>query len=79
VTFDGDGLPGWFADAACLGHPEPELWFPEGQGSSPKPAQAVCAGCPVREPCGAYADAEGFTCGVWGGVSRSKVSVGRAA
>lgn len=62
-------LPAWFAEAACLDHPEPDLWFPEGVGSSPRAAIAVCDGCPVREACGAYAAAEGFTHGVFGGVN----------
>ncbi len=32
-------------------------------------ALEVCAGCPVREPCAAYAVATGQLWGVWGGLS----------
>lgn len=66
-------LPAWFSQAACLDHPEPDLWFPEGPGASPRAAQEVCAGCPVLEPCGAYAESEGFTYGVFGGRSMRQV------
>lgn len=72
-----DGLlPDWFADAACLGHPEPGLWFPEGRGASPQAAQAVCEGCATREPCAAYAASEGFDVG---GVRRGQHGRGEPA
>jgi WhiB family redox-sensing transcriptional regulator len=65
--------PAWFADARCLDHPEPDLWFPEGQGASSRAAQEVCDVCPVRDSCFAYAVACGFEVGVFGGVNMRQV------
>ncbi len=57
--------PDWHADAACRGM-GPALFYPEGRGSNAGPAKAVCATCPVVEPCRAAGEAE---TGVWGGTS----------
>lgn len=55
--------PPWHAEAACRGM-GPTIFFPEGRGSSPAAAKAVCDGCLAREPC---RDAGKGEAGVWGG------------
>ena len=45
--------PPWFADAACRDH-DPALWFPEERRPATA-AKAVCAACPVRDPCLSWA------------------------
>ena len=45
--------PLWHADALCREHPEIN-WFP-GKGEANRAARAVCARCPVREECLAFA------------------------
>lgn len=61
-------IPGWIARAACAGMPTP-VFFPEGKGSSARPALDVCERCPVRVECGQFALAEGFADGVFGGMT----------
>ncbi|MED7923575.1 WhiB family transcriptional regulator [Nonomuraea sp. LP-02] len=60
----------WTRRAACLDQ-DPELFFPismEGPSQSQvEEAKAVCRGCPVREPCLAYALSTRQAYGVWGG------------
>jgi len=46
----------------------PEVFFPVTEEAT-RPARAVCAGCPVREDCLAYALANRIHDGVWGGTS----------
>ena len=59
--------PEWQRAALCRGYPS-EMWFPAGHASSAE-AKAICARCPVREPCLEYALANGDASGVWGGTS----------
>ena len=72
----GDGS--WRRRAACHGLP-PEVFFPpeEGEGRStawtPEPAQAVCAACPVRLDCRAWALATRQKHGVWGGMTEEQL------
>lgn len=61
----------------CRLHPNPELWW-SGQPADVERATTICAPCPVREPCLAWAlgsDAKG-TCnapeGTWGGLSEQE-------
>jgi WhiB family transcriptional regulator, redox-sensing transcriptional regulator len=58
--------PGWFARAACRGL-DPRLFYPEVSETTTE-AKAVCAGCPVREPCQSFALANSERYGVWGGL-----------
>ena len=59
----------WRTDAACRGR-DPEEFHPEpGQSGAVQAAVAVCAACPVRNPCLAYALAAGEGRGVWGGLT----------
>ena len=57
----------WRGRAACRGA-DPDLFFPE-RGESADPARQICARCPVRQPCLAYALDTGITHGVWGGLA----------
>ncbi|MGH9177409.1 MAG: WhiB family transcriptional regulator [Acidimicrobiales bacterium] len=57
--------PAWHADALCKEYPGVS-WFPEGKGSSPGPAKAICARC-VAVEC-RRAGIEGDESGVWGGL-----------
>jgi WhiB family redox-sensing transcriptional regulator len=59
--------PPWYADAACRGMDQ-RLFFPP-RGETADEARAVCASCPVREPCRALAVDEQLD-GIWGGTSR---------
>ncbi len=59
--------PAWMADAVCA-QVDPELFYPE-KGGSTREATQVCAACPVRAECLAYALAHGERFGVWGGRS----------
>ena len=59
--------PEWMAAGLCR-QSDPALFFPEsGHGS--EDARAVCARCPVRAACLAYALAHRERYGVWGGLS----------
>lgn len=59
--------PRWHADAACRDH-STALFF-IGPGASSSAARAVCAVCPVRSPCLAYALGNQYLTGIWGGTS----------
>ena len=67
----------WRSRALCASV-DPERWFPE-KGGDPTPAQAICAVCPVREQCLAYALANNETFGVWGGVTaKGRMEIARS-
>lgn len=57
----------WQELGKCRGL-DPDLFFP-GRGEVTEDAKAVCAGCPVREPCLQYALDGGEQFGIWGGRS----------
>lgn len=60
----------WQDDALCA-EVGTDIFFPE-KGESNRQAKAVCAGCPVRPECLAYALEHSATVGrfgVWGGLS----------
>jgi len=57
----------WRDEAACA-TVDPGLFFPEHGGPSVK-AKRICRGCPVREPCLAFALRRGEEWGIWGGLS----------
>jgi WhiB family redox-sensing transcriptional regulator len=64
----------WLLRAACGGgHDDPETYFPRGQGyplaSREQEAKRVCARCPVREECLAYAIDNDLREGIWGGLT----------
>lgn len=59
----------WMEHAACVGHPNPELFFPTKAGKAAhrqaEPALQVCAGCPVVAQCDQFRKETGSV-GVWG-------------
>jgi WhiB family redox-sensing transcriptional regulator len=65
----------WRTRAACRSE-DPDLFFPVGVTGAAIPqiaaAKAVCAGCPVREACGAFAIATNQEYGVWGGLDEEE-------
>lgn len=63
----------WMSSALCA-QTDPDLWYPEGAGQHARKALRVCAQCPVRPECGAYAQdvedaADGRRHGAWAGMS----------
>jgi WhiB family transcriptional regulator, redox-sensing transcriptional regulator len=58
---------GWAEQALCA-QADPEAWFPERATPAPV-AKAICARCPVLEPCRVYALDRPELRGVWGGMS----------
>jgi WhiB family redox-sensing transcriptional regulator len=61
------GGQSWRTRAACC-DADPGLFFP-GLGGSAGPAKRICAACPVRAECLAFAVASGERFGVFGGLS----------
>jgi len=57
----------WHEDAACVSYPA-EVFFPSDEPGASRAAKAICAGCPVREECYAFALETGQSEGVWGGM-----------
>jgi len=57
----------WMSQGKCKDM-DPAFFFPS-DGVGVKLAQAVCAGCPVQEPCLDYALSHRVQEGVWGGTS----------
>ena len=66
------------AEAACIGHPNPDAWFPD-HGDTGAEAKAVCAGCPVREHCLLDALDRHETYGIWAGAGEARRRVLRRA
>ena len=58
--------PVWQAQAACRGQGSEE-WVQDSAGARYEAQRVVCASCPVREPCLAYALANKSLKGFWGG------------
>ena len=67
---------GWQDFAACTGT-DGDAFFPEIGGST-REAKRVCAVCPVRSDCLAYALEQDIRFGVWGGLSEQQRSRLRA-
>lgn len=70
----------WLEFARCRGL-DPELFFPhKGENMKNNPAaRALCAECPVREPCLDYAVDNGVRDGTWGGHTAKEIQRIRAA
>jgi len=75
---DGYALEVWQARAACRG-PHASVFFPPPQFerkdeklAREEQAKAICATCPVREPCLAYALRIREPHGIWGGMSEAE-------
>ncbi len=63
--------PDWQSEAACRGQGSRQ-WVGETDGSPYAAQKAVCAVCPVREPCLAYALANKSLMGCWGGTTEAE-------
>jgi WhiB family transcriptional regulator, redox-sensing transcriptional regulator len=61
----------WRHRAACRVE-DPEIFFPEGITYLAEAAKRVCATCPVRDECLAWALAHGVTDGIWGGLDEDE-------
>lgn len=65
----------WRHDSACRDE-DPELFFPIGNTGPAlaqiEEAKAVCARCPVQDPCLQWALESGQDAGVWGGLSEDE-------
>jgi WhiB family transcriptional regulator, redox-sensing transcriptional regulator len=63
-------------DAAACRQLDTEMFFPIGSGglsqADTRQAKAVCAHCPVRPPCLAYAVATRQEFGIWGGLDEQE-------
>lgn len=57
----------WRQHGACRGV-NPDIFYPATDEEA-EPAKAICAVCPVREPCLEYALANRERDGVWGGAT----------
>jgi WhiB family redox-sensing transcriptional regulator len=57
----------WRQYARCLGA-DPDLFYPVNDEAA-EPAKAICAICPVREPCLEHAITAREKEGVWGGLT----------
>jgi len=75
---DSYALEVWQARAACRG-PHASVFFPPPQFerkdeklAREEQAKAICATCPVREPCLAYALRIREPHGIWGGMSEAE-------
>lgn len=69
------GRTSWMSRSACR-HTDPELFFPAAPGTGApgraEEAKAVCARCPVRADCLAYALSTRQAYGVWGGATEDE-------
>jgi WhiB family redox-sensing transcriptional regulator len=59
--------PDWRKYARCLGT-DPEIFYP-AEDEDADEAKAICAACPVREPCLEHAIVAREKQGVWGGLT----------
>lgn len=62
--------PAWMRQAACA-EMDTDLFFPK-RGGVTAPIKRICAKCPVRAQCLAYAMSNGERHGIWGGFSESE-------
>jgi WhiB family transcriptional regulator, redox-sensing transcriptional regulator len=60
----------WRQHAACRGV-EPDVFYPASDEEA-EVAKAVCAVCPVRQPCLEYALSSRERDGVWGGATEKE-------
>lgn len=66
-------LPSWMDRAACASHDDLDLWFPErGEDDRQREAVQICAECPVRSACLAYALSLPPQPGIWGGTTEDE-------
>ena len=72
---------GYWRSAAACRSADPELFFPiSDSGKSLEQvaeAKAICAGCPVRRECLAFALRTGQVYGIWGGTTTHERAIAR--
>ena len=75
MPYRHDDEEGWERFAACCGGEDSSLFFgpnrfePKHERDAREDAaKAICATCPVQQPCRTYALAAGELYGVWGGL-----------
>lgn len=61
------GTANWKLEGACVGEPQ-DTFFPTERSHAVE-AKKICATCPVREQCFAYAMELNIQHGIWGGTS----------
>lgn len=64
----------WRVSAQCLGT-DPSLFYPveaDPLSEQAKAAKAICAVCPVQEPCLEWAIAANERDGIWGGMTEDE-------
>lgn len=59
----------WEARAACLGHPDPDVFHPQSKYADIEPALRICRACPVVAECGETGEKFDLY-GIWGGKLR---------
>ena len=57
----------WQRSGLCVDHDDPDLWFAYDPDDRAR-ARRICARCPVRLDCAAWAVATGQRDGIWGGL-----------
>jgi hypothetical protein len=62
-------LDAWEAQAACLAHPDPEIFHPIARLPDISRALAVCASCSVIKQCAEFGEKLDAS-GIWGGKLR---------
>jgi WhiB family transcriptional regulator, redox-sensing transcriptional regulator len=67
----------WYDRAACRGWNTQLFFGPDGERAQDlqtreAKAKAICAVCPVREPCLTYALSNSIKDGIWGGLNRAE-------
>ena len=71
-ALDNPDAPADWRDAAeCVRQTRTVNFFPE-RGQSGMEAKAICAVCPVQQPCLEFALSSDVSCGVWGGTTESE-------
>lgn len=62
---------GWKENGTCR-QTDPELWFADTSRRTKARAASICASCPVRRPCLAWALVFDEEYGVWGGLDAAE-------
>jgi WhiB family redox-sensing transcriptional regulator len=67
----------WVERARCRGTDAPHFFPVSALESASEIARAICAGCPVRDDCAAYALDNPGLVGVWGGMDEHQRELAR--
>jgi WhiB family redox-sensing transcriptional regulator len=75
VTHHLDPGADWREQALCAIHPDPDLWFPDGETRHTdqiEEAKSICRTCPALWQCAATALENNEPHGVWGALTESE-------